>query len=152
MKKKKKKQKRKEQILILAEEATTKINQNRILSEQIDNYNKHIQMIKTFMNKYSENNKLTEKMTNDSGGDKNIFIKKEFQIYFQQLKHSVEELREATKKIKQKYETNSDIYFEDIAGDNLNYKQIYVDSFILSNSLEQKLKIIIYSESQKEKL
>ena len=142
MKKNKKKQKRKEQILILAEEATTKINQNRILSEQIDNYNKHIQMIKTFMNKYSENNKLTEKMTNDNSNNKNIFIKKEFQIYFQQLKHSVEELREATKKIKQKYETNSDIYFEDIAGDNLNYKQIYVDSFILSNSLEQKLNII----------
>ena len=140
MKKNTKKQKRKEQILILAEEATTKINQNKILSEQIENYNKHIQMIKSFMNKYSASNKITEKINDNT--NKILFIKNEFKNYFHQLKLAVEELREATKKIKQKYETNSDIYFDDIAGDNLNYKQIYVDSFILSNSLEQKLNII----------
>ena len=140
MKKNTKKQKRKEQILILAEEATKKINQNKILSEQIENYNKHIQMIKSFMNKYSASNKITEKINDNT--NKILFIKNEFKNYFHQLKLAVEELREATKKIKQKYETNSDIYFDDIAGDNLNYKQIYVDSFILSNSLEQKLNII----------
>ena len=144
MKKNTKKQKRKEQILTLAEEATAKINQNRILSYQIENYNKHIQMIKSFMNKYSENNKLTEKLSNDNT-NKISFIKNEFKNYFHQLKLSVEELREVTKKIKQKYETNNDIYFDDIAGDNLNYKQIYIDSFILSNSLEQKLNIIPFN-------
>ncbi len=137
MKKNIKKQKRKEQIISLATDAKIKIYQNKILSEQINNYNKHLQMIKSFMNKYSQNNKLTENISNEN--DK---IKNEFKNYYQQLKNSVEELKEGVKKIKQKYETNNDIYFDDIAGDNLNYKQIYIDSFILSNSLEQKLNII----------
>ena len=142
MKKSSKKQKRKEQIIILAEEAKEKINQNRILSENIDNYNKHIQMIKSFMNKYSESNKITEKIQNNNNNNKNIFIKDEFKKYFTELKQSVEELRESTKKIKQKYISNSDIYFDDASGDNFNYKQIHMDAFILSNSLEQKLNII----------
>ena len=141
MKKGSKKQKRKEQIIILAEDAKEKINQNRILTENIDNYNKHIQMIKSFMNKYSESNKITEKFQNNNN-NKTIFIKDEFKKYFIQLKRSVEELKESTKKIKQKYLSNSDTYFDDVSGDNLNYNQIHMDAFILSNSLEQKLNII----------
>ena len=137
MKKIIKKQKRKEQIISLATDAKTKIYQNKILSEQINNYNKHIQMIKSFMNKYSQNNKLTENIPNEN--DK---IKNEFKNYYQQLKSSVEELKEGIKKIKQKYETNNDIYFDDISGDNLNFKQIQIDYFLLSYSLEQKLNII----------
>ena len=137
MKKNTKKQKRKEQIISLATNAKTKINENKILSEQIDNYNKQILLIKTFMNKYTQNNKLTENIPNEI--DK---IKNEFKNYHQQLKKSVEELKEITKKIKQKYETNSDIYFDDNSGNNLNYKQIQVDYFILSYSLEQKMNII----------
>ena len=137
MKKNSKKQKRKEQIISLATDAKTKINQNKILSEQIDNYNKHLQMIKSFMNKYSQKNVISENKP-----DENENIKNEFKNYYQQLKKSVEELKEATKKIKQKYETNSDLYFDDVSGDNLNYKQIQVDFFILSYSLEQKLNII----------
>ena len=137
MKKNIKKQKRKEQIISLATDAKTKIYQNKILSEQINNYNKHIQMIKSFMNKYSQNNKLTENIPNEN--DK---IKNEFKNYYQQLKSSVEELKEGIKKIKQKYETNNDIYFDDISGDNLNYRQIQIDYFLLSYSLEQKLNII----------
>ena len=137
MKKNTKKQKKKEQIISLAENAKTKINENKILSEQIDNYNKQILLIKTFMNKYTQNKKVTENIPNEI--DK---IKNEFKNYHQQLKKSVEELKEITKKIKQKYETNSDIYFDDSSGNNLNYKQIQVDYFILSYSLEQKINII----------
>lgn len=136
----KKKQKRKEQILDLAIEAKTKINQNRILISQIDNYINHIKMIKAFINKYSENNNtLTENISNKYN---NKYIKNEFNDYYQKLKLSVENLRETTKKLKQKYETNTDFYFDDNEGDNLNYKQIQVDAFILSYSLEQKLNII----------
>ncbi len=137
MKKNSKKQKRKEQIISLATDAKTKINQNKILSEQIDNYNKHLQMIKSFMNKYSKNNTITENKPNESEK-----IKNDFKNYYQQLKKYVEELKEKTKKINQKYETNNDIYFNDASGDNLNYKQIQIDFFILSHSLEQKLNII----------
>ena len=138
MKKTTKKQKRKQQILALGQEATIKINQNRILSEQIDNYKKHIQMMKSFMNKYSQNKKITESLQNNN----NEFIKNEFKNYFNDLKQSVDEIRESTKKLKQKYENNSDSYFDDIYGDYLNYKQNKVDAFILSYSLEQKLNII----------
>ena len=142
MKKKSKKQERKQQIISLAGDAKTKINQNRILSFQIDNYINQIKMIRSLMNKYSENNKLIEGLSNDNINNKNKYIKNEFKNYYQQLKKSIEELREATKKIKQKYELNNDIYFDDINGNNLNYKQIQVDAFILSYSLEQKLNII----------
>ena len=62
MKKNTKKQKRKEQIISLATNAKTKINENKILSEQIDNYNKQILLIKTFMNKYTQNNKLKKQL------------------------------------------------------------------------------------------
>ena len=135
-----KKQKRKEQIISLAEDAKLKINQNRILSEQIDNYNKHIQMIKSFMNKYTQNNKITENISKDN--NKNKYIKNEFINYYKELKKFIGELKEATNKVKQKYETNSDIYFDDISGDNLPYRQIFLDYFILSYSIEQKLNII----------
>ena len=138
MKKTTKKQKRKQQILALGQEATIKINQNRILSEQIDNYKKHIQMMKSFMNKYSQNKKITESLQNNN----NEFIKNEFKNYFNELKQSVDGIKESTKKLKQKYENNSDSYFDDIYGDYLNYKQNKVDAFILSYSLEQKLNII----------
>ena len=127
MKKGSKKQKRKEQIIILAEDAKEKINQNRILTENIDNYNKHIQMIKSFMNKYSESNKITEKFQNNNN-NKTIFIKDEFKKYFYPAIGLVVSVR--------------DTYFDDVSGDNLNYNQIHMDAFILSNSLEQKLNII----------
>ena len=135
-----KKQKRKEEIITLAEDAKLKINQNRILSEQIDNYNKHIQMIKSFMNKYTQNAKITESISKDN--NKNKFIKNEFINYYKELKKSIGDLRESTNKVKQKFDTNNDIYFDDISEQNLSYKQMLLDSFILSYSLEQKLNII----------
>jgi hypothetical protein len=135
-----KKQKRKEQIISLADEAKLKINQNRFLSEKIDNYNKHIQMIKSFMNKYTQNNKLIS-ISKDNYKIK--FIKNEFINYHKELKKFIGDLREATKKVKQKYETNSDIYFDDTSEtNNLSYRQMFLDSFILSYSIEQKLNII----------
>ena len=135
-----KKQKRKEQIISLAEDAKLKIIQNRLLSEQIDNYNKHIQMIKSFMNKYTQNNKLTESISKDN--NKSKFIKNEFINYYKELKKFIGDIKEVTNKVKQKYETNSDIYFDDISENNLSYRQIFLDSFILSYSIEQKLNII----------
>ena len=117
-----------------------KINQNRLLSEQIDNYNKHIQMMKSFMNKYTQNNKLTENISKDNNKIK--CIKNEFINYYKELKKYIGNLKEATNKVKKKYETNSDIYFDDISENNLSYKQIFLDSFILSYSIEQKSNII----------
>ena len=84
------------------------------------------------MNKCSENNKLTESLPNN----KNEFIKNEFKNYYKKLNQSIKELIESSKKIKQKYENNSDIYFDDASEQNK------VDAFILSYSLEQKVNVI----------
>ena len=136
MKKLSKKQKQKEQIISLAENATSKIIKNRLILSQIDNYSKHIELIKTFMNKCSENNKITD---NTSKNSNNIpFIKKEFDIYYNELKHNIESLKFETDKLKQKYESNNDKFF---TVDESN-KRIKEDSFILSYSLTQKLNII----------
>ena len=74
MKKTSKKQKQKEQIITLAEDATSKIIKNRIISSHINNYNKHIELIKSFMETCNKNNKLTD--NNISKTNKDIsFIK-----------------------------------------------------------------------------
>ena len=57
MKKLSKKQKQKEKIFSLAEDATSKIIKNKIISSQISDCNKHIEFIKSFIKKLSENNK-----------------------------------------------------------------------------------------------
>ena len=136
MKKSTKRQKQKEKIFSLAEDATSKIIKNRLITWQINNYNKHIELIKSFMNKFSGNSKITD---NSSKKLNNIiFIKNEFNTFFSELKSNIEILKSDIKKIKQKYESNNDKYFNV----NLSNNEAKVDSFILSYSLIQKINII----------
>ena len=141
MKKEIKIKRRKEKIMSLAENAKVKIIQNRLLLEHIGNYNKQIQMIKLFMDNYSEKFKLVKKNSKENINRSN-FIKSEFKIYYVKLKNAVSKLREATNKIQQKYESNANIYFDDLYGNKINYNQSQLDTFILSNSLKLKLNII----------
>ena len=136
MKKSTKRQKQKEKIFSLAEDATSKIIKNRLITWQINNYSKHIELIKTYMNKFSGNSKITD---NSSKKLNNIlFIKNEFNTFFTELKSNIEILKSDIKKIKQKYESNNDKYFNV----NLSNNEAKVDSFILSYSLIQKINII----------
>ena len=136
MKKSTKRQKQKEKIFSLAEDATSKIIKNRLITWQINNYNKHIELIKSFMNKFSGNSKITD---NSSKKLNNIlFIKNEFNTFFSELKSNIEILKSDIKKIKQKYESNNDKYFNV----NISNNEAKVDSFILSYSLIQKINII----------
>ena len=135
MKKTIKKQKKKLQISSLAEDATSKIIKNKIIYTQINNYNKYIEMIKSFITNSSQNNKLTENFTKNNGG----IIKNEFQNLLNTLKNNNNCLKLETKKLKQKYDTNKDTYFN---LDLSSYKRVTEDSFILSHSLNQKLNII----------
>ena len=136
MKKSTKRQKQKEKIFSLAEDATSKIIKNRLITWQINNYSKHIELIKTYMNKFSGNSKITD---NSSKKLNNIlFIKNEFNTFFTELKSNIEILKSDIKKIKQKYESNNDKYFNV----NLSDNEAKVDSFILSYSLIQKINII----------
>ena len=137
MKKTSKKQKQKEKIISLAEDATSKIIKNRIISSQINNYNKHIELIKSFMETYSKNNKLTDNGTSKNNND-NSFIKKEFDKFLIELKNNIEFLKTETNKIRQKYESNNEKYFNIDISD----KRVKEDAFILSYSLTQKLNII----------
>jgi hypothetical protein len=102
MKKQLKKQKQKEQIFSLAEDANSKIIKNRIILSQINNYNKYIEFIKSFMKKCSEKNKLQDKSkTNIS----NIStIKNELNNLKSKIKTNNEMLKSEIDKLGQKYE------------------------------------------------
>ena len=135
-KKNDKKQKQKDQIMTLADQAKLLIGQNQYLQERINNYNKQIQMIKNFMNKISDKNKITENKTKDKN---NInYIKEEYTKFYSELKQSILKQKESKKKIFQKYESFKDKYLDDISGS----KNIKEDAFILSYSLESKLNVI----------
>ena len=137
MKKTSKKQKQKEQIITLAEDATSKIIKNRIISSHINNYNKHIELIKSFMETCNKNNKLTDNNISKANNDIS-FIKKELDKFLNELKNNIEFLKSETNKIRQKYKSNSEIYFTV----DLSNKRVKEDAFILSYSLTQKLNII----------
>jgi len=136
MKKSSKIKKRKQQIFSLAEDAKLKIIKNRIISSQINNYNKYIESIKSFIDKCSEKNKITE--FNSKNKDNVSYIKKECKNFLSGLKSNIINLKSEVNKIRQKYDANNDLYFSV----DLNYKRAQEDSFILSYSLNQKLNTI----------
>ena len=136
MKKSSKIKKRKQQIFSLAEDAKLKIIKNRIISSQINNYNKYIESIKSFIDKCSEKNKITE--YNSKNKDNVSYIKKECKNFLSGLKNNIINLKSEINKIRQKYDANNDLYFSV----DLNYKRAQEDSFILSYSLNQKLNTI----------
>ena len=144
MKKTIKKQKKKLQIFSLAEDVNDKMIKNRIIYTQINNYNKYIELIKSFISKCSRSNKITENLSlnkNKSKNDNDInnIIKQEFEFLLKNLKSNIDLLKGEINKLKQKYDSNNITYF-DI--DLSSYKRAQEDSFILSHSLDQKLNII----------
>ena len=136
MKKLSKKQKQKEKIFSLAEDATSKIIKNKIISFQINNYSKHIEFIKSFIKKLSENNKLNNKsnqnITNIS------LVKNELNNFIANIKSNIELLKSENNKLEQKYKKNHEKYFTV----NSTNKIVEEDAFILSYSLTQRLNII----------
>jgi hypothetical protein len=136
MKKLSKKQKQKEKIFSLAEDATSKIIKNKIISSQIINYSKYLEFIKSFINKLSANNKLNDKsITNNTNVS---LIKNELNSFIFNLKANIELLKSENNKLGKKYKTNHEKYF----AVNSSNKIVQEDAFILSYSLTQKLNII----------
>ena len=136
MKKLSKKQKQKEEIFSLAEDATSKIIKNKIISSQISNYNKHIEFIKSFIKKLSENNKLNNKSTQNNTSIS--LVKNELNNFIANIKSNIELLKSENNKLEQKYKTNHEKYFTV----NSTNKIVEEDAFILSYSLTQRLNII----------
>ena len=136
MKKLSKKQRQKEEIFSLAEDATSKIIKNKIISSQISNYNKHIEFIKSFIKKLSENNKLNNKSTQNITSIS--LVKNELNNFIANIKSNIELLKSENNKLEQKYKTNHEKYFTV----NSTNKIVEEDAFILSYSLTQRLNII----------
>ena len=146
------KEKRKTQIKELAEIATEKINQNRLLLETLSLYQSQINNIKKILDKKSRlsisnnnnNNNNTIESTNITtnsekiGTNINDAIKNDFLLYYQQLKSSMENLKEINKKLLQKYEMNYNIIFDDSSLNKLDLNKNRIDVFILDYELRQK--------------
>ena len=156
-----KKAKRKLEIKELAELATEKINENNILVQTLSIYQKQINIIKQILEKKSKlnisdilestnntdnnaNSKLNVKeITADNNKSNiNIPIKDEFISYYNQLKTSVESLKETNQKLFQKYEMNYNTIFDESSLTKLDLNKNRIDIFILDYELKQKNDII----------
>ena len=152
-----KKAKRKLEIKELAELATEKINENKILLQTLSIYKQQINIIKQILEKKSKLNvsnnldltNFTETNTNQKLNVKeiipentNIPIKDEFISYYNQLKDNVESLKETNKKLLQKFEMNNNIIFDESSLTKLDLNKNRIDIFILDYELKQKNDII----------
>ena len=152
-----KKAKRKLEIKELAELATEKINENKILLQTLSIYKQQINIIKQILEKKSKLNvsnnldltNFTETNTNQKLNVKeiipentNIPIKDEFISYYNQLKRSIESLKETNKKLFQKFEINYNIIFDESSLTKLDLNKNRIDIFILDYELKQKNDII----------
>ena len=154
------KAKRKTEIKELAEKATEKINENKILLETLSLYYLQIKNIKKILDKKEKlinnnnnNNNLqsqnlpTNSTTNETKENNNeqninIAIKNNFLLYYKELKNSVENLKETKKKLLQKYEINNNIIFDESSLTKLDLNKNRIDIFILYYELKQKNDII----------
>ena len=151
-----KKAKRKTEIKELAEKATEKINENKILLETLSLYYLQIKNIKKILDKKAKlnnNNNLqslnltTNSTTNEIKENNkeqsiNNTIKNDFLLFYKELKNSVENFKETNKKLLQKYEINNNMIFDETSLIKLDLNKNRIDIFILDYELKQKNDII----------
>ena len=89
-----------------------------------------------------ETNITHENNNNNNESNINSLIKKEFLSYYQQLKDSVETVKEANKKLLQKYKINYNIIFDDSSLTKIDLNKNRTDIFILDYELKKKNDII----------
>ena len=148
--KKNSKLEKKLQIKDLAQIATEKIHQNKLLLETLSFYKQKIEIIKSFMNRKNNNENSEIKTTANSTEIKsnidepniNESIKKEFTEYNEEMKKFKTNLNESIKKLLVKYETNNNIAFDESSLQNINLQKYRNDNFILFYDLRPKNDII----------
>ena len=148
--KKNSKLEKKLQIKDLAQIATEKIHQNKLLLETLSFYKQKIEIIKSFMNRKNNNENSEIKTTANSTEIKsnidepniNESIKKEFTEYNEEMKKFKANLNESIKKLLVKYETNNNIAFDETSLQNINLQKYRNDNFILFYDLRPKNDII----------
>ena len=142
-----KKARRKLEIKKLAEKATDEINKNKLLSQTLNIYQQQINIIKNILEIKSKlNNKDNKEIINSkyiiNESNINKSIKKEFLSYYNQLKISVESLKEGNKKLLQKYEINYNKIFDETSLTKIDLYKNRTDIFILDFELKKKNDII----------
>ena len=148
--KKNSKLEKKLQIKDLAQIATEKIHENKLLLETLSFYKQKIEIIKSFMNRKNNNENSEIKTTANSTEIKsnidepniNESIKKEFTEYNEEMKKFKANLNESIKKLLVKYETNNNIAFDESSLQNINLQKYRNDNFILFYDLRPKNDII----------
>ena len=148
--KKNSKLEKKLQIKDLAQIATEKIHENKLLLETLSFYKQKIEIIKSFMNRKNNNENSEIKTTTNSteiksnidGPNINESIKKEFTEYNEEMKKFKTNLNESIKKLLVKYETNNNIAFDESSLQNINLQKYRNDNFILFYDLRPKNDII----------
>ena len=148
--KKNSKLEKKLQIKDLAQIATEKIHENKLLLETLSFYKQKIEIIKSFMNRKNNNENSEIKTTANSTVIKsnideqniNESIKKEFTEYNEEMKKFKTNLNESIKKLLVKYETNNNIAFDESSLQNINLQKYRNDNFILFYDLRPKNDII----------
>ena len=148
--KKNSKLEKKLQIKDLAQIATEKIHENKLLLETLSFYKQKIEIIKSFMNRKNNNENSEIKTTANSTEIKsnideqniNESIKKEFTEYNEEMKKFKTNLNESIKKLLVKYETNNNIAFDESSLQNINLQKYRNDNFILFYDLRPKNDII----------
>lgn len=148
--KKNSKLEKKLQIKDLAQIATEKIHENKLLLETLSFYKQKIEIIKSFMNRKNNNENSEIKKTANSTEIKsnidepniNESIKKEFTEYNEEMKKFKTNLNESIKKLLVKYETNNNIAFDESSLQNINLQKYRNDNFILFYDLRPKNDII----------
>ena len=134
----------------LAQIATEKINENKILLETLSLYQQKIDSIKSIMNLKNINENSEIKTTSNSteikdGGDESDIknsIKNGFITYHEQMKKFAENLRKSNQKLLQKYQTNNSIAFDETSLEKINLQKYRTDNFILFYDLKPKNDII----------
>ena len=134
----------------LAQIATEKINENKILLDTLSLYRQNIENIKSIMNKKHNNENSEIKTTSNSTEIKNNIeeskvnysIKDEFIAYLKETQKLVDSLKELKNKLLQKYKSNNNKIFDETSLQKINLQKYRTDNFILFYDIRPKDDII----------
>ena len=130
----------------LAQIATEKINENKILLDTLSLYRQNIENIKSLMNKKNKNENSEIKTTSNSTELKNNneesnvhnSIKDEFIAYLKEIQKSIDNLKELNQKLLQKYKSNNNKIFDETSLQKINLQKYRTDNFILFYDIRPK--------------
>ena len=142
-----KKEQKKLKLRELALIAISNIKYNNILIQNLSLYQEQLNIIKLILEKKMQintdnNSKNDISKSNNNKLEDDNFIQKDFISFYENIKKSVDTLRETNKKLLEKYQANNNIIFDESSFAKLDLKKSRTDIFLLINELKQKNDII----------